>query len=196
MSKDKDVTLPSIARNGRVILRGWLASDIEHYLRWLGQGEARMSAHWYGYRTVTTPEQEKRDREWFTEQLNGDENSWLNRKAVITLPDGTPLGWVNRYGNKENPNVWIVGIGINEDAYLNRGLGTEALRLWVNHLFKVTDVHKLCLETWSFNPRMIRVAEKVGFIFEGRQREMRHWQGKWLDLMHFGILRKEWMKGR
>jgi hypothetical protein len=39
---------------------------------------------------------------------------------------------------------------------------------------------------------MARVAEKVGFVYEGRQREMRLWQGEWLDLLHFGILREEW----
>jgi RimJ/RimL family protein N-acetyltransferase len=62
----------------------------------------------------------------------------------------------------------------------------------VDYLFGISDVHKLGLDTWSFNPRMVRVAEKVGFVYEGRQREMRQWQGEWLDLMHFGILREEW----
>jgi RimJ/RimL family protein N-acetyltransferase len=75
-------------------------------------------------------------------------------------------------------------------------MGTEALELWVDHLFKISEIHKLCLDTWSFNPRMIRVAEKVGFISEGRQREMRLWQGEWLDLLHFGILRDEWSRNR
>jgi RimJ/RimL family protein N-acetyltransferase len=193
MSKDKDASLLIIARGERVILRGWLATDCESLVRWRAHGEWRLlDAPWFGYRTVTTAEQAKRDREWFMKQLNGGEDSWLNRRAVIATPDNTPLGWINRYGEKKNPHVCFVGIGICEDAFLNRGLGTEALRLWIDHLFATSDVHKLCLETWSFNPRMIRVAEKVGFMYEGRQREMRHWQGEWLDLLHFGILREEW----
>ncbi len=69
--------------------------------------------------------------------------------------------------------------------YLNRGYGTEALKLWVNHLFANSEYHKLCLDTWSFNPRMMRVAEKVGFIPEGFQRHMQFWEGEWLDFMHF-----------
>jgi len=126
------------------------------------------------------------------QQLNGGPESKLNRCVAITIADNIPFGWVSRYEQNENPNVWFVGIVIFVDAYLNRGFGTEALRLWVDHLFKVSDKHKLGLDTWSFNPRMIHVAEKVGFVFEGRQREMRHWQGEWLDLLHFGILREEW----
>jgi len=89
-----------------------------------------------------------------------------------------------------------VGIDICEDKFHNCGMGTEALELWVDYLFGISEIHKLCLDTWSFNPRMIRVAEKVGFISEGRQCEMRLWQGEWLDLHHFGILRDEWSRNR
>lgn len=192
MSKDKDVTLHIIARGERVILRGWLANDCDHFVRWLAHGEWRLfDAPWEEFRTAMTAEDEKRNREWFMQQLKGGDESWLNKRAVIATPDNTPLGWISRYGEKENPHVCFVGIDICEDAFLNRGLGTEALRLWVDYLFAISDVHKLGLDTWSFNPRMIRVAEKVGFVYEGRQRDMRYWQGEWLDLLHFGILREE-----
>lgn len=193
MSEDEGLALDIIAAGELVVLRGWLASDIEPYLRWRTQGEWRLlDAPWYGYKTSLTAEDESRTREWFVQQLNGGDESWLNRRAVIATPDNTPLGWVSRYGEKKNPHVWFVGIAICQDTYLNRGLGTEALRLWADYLFAVSDVHKLGLDTWSLNPRMTRVAEKVGFVYEGRQREMRQWQGEWLDLLHFGILREEW----
>ena len=112
------------------------------------------------------------------------------KMAVIATLENKPLGWVNRYG-KDNPLIWFVGIDICEDDYLNRGYGTEALKLWINYLFANSEYHKLCLDTWSFNPRMARVAEKIGFIFEGCQREMQFWQGEWLNLMHYGMLREE-----
>jgi len=150
----------------------------------MAQGEWRLfDAPWEGG---------NRDREWFVQQFGRKDPSWLSVRAVIATPEGIPLGWVSRYGEQDNPSVCYVGIDICEDAYLNRGLGTEALRLWINHLFSTSDVHKLALETWSFNPRMIRVAEKAGFVCEGRQREVRQWQGQWLDLVLFGILREEW----
>ena len=193
MSEEKALDLRIIASSDRIILRGWLAQDVEYYLRWLIQGEWRLlDAPWFGYKTSMTIEDEKRTRKWFANQLNGDPESWLNKRSVIATPDSTPLGWVSRYSKKNHPNVWFVGISICEDTYLNRGLGTESLRLWINHLFTVSDVHKLGLETWSFNPRMIRSAEKVGFVCEGRLREVRQWQGEWLDLIQFGLLREEW----
>jgi tRNA (cmo5U34)-methyltransferase len=195
MSKDKDVGLHIIAHGYLTILRGWLASDIDPFIRWLTQGEWRLlDAPWEGFRSASTAEEEKRDREWFMKQLNGGDKSWFDNRAVIATPNNIPLGWVNRYGEKDNPHVCFVGIDICEDAYLNRGLGTEALQLWVDHIFSTSDVHKIGLETWSFNPRMIRVAEKAGFVCKGRQREIRQWQGEWLDLVQFGILREEWQE--
>jgi RimJ/RimL family protein N-acetyltransferase len=129
-------------------------------------------------------------------EFNGDSESYLNRRAVITTLDNIPIGDVSRYSDKQNHYFWYVGIGICEDDYLNRGFGTEALRLWIDYLFTISDKHKLCLETWSFNPRMIRAAEKAGFVLEGRQREMRLWQDEWIDFMLFGILREEWQGNR
>jgi RimJ/RimL family protein N-acetyltransferase len=197
MSKDEDRAQPIVARGQRVLLRPWLASDVDPFVRWLGHGEwRRFDAPWAEFRLAKTAEDDERNREWFLQQLDKGEMSWLGGRAVIATPDTTPLGWVSRYGQKSNPQVRFVGIDICEDAFLNRGLGTEALTLWVDHLFAATDVHKLCLDTWSLNPRMIRVAEKVGFVYEGLQRQMRHWQGEWLDLLHFGMLREEWQRRR
>ena len=193
MPKDKGLASHIIASSDLVMLRRWLASDMDHYVRWWTQGEwLLLNAPWEGDETSMTGEEDRRTREWFVQQLNGGDQTWLNRRAAIAAPDNTPLGWVSRYGEKDNPQVRYVGIDVCEDAYLNRGLGTEALRLWVDYLFATSDVHRLGLETWSFNPRMIRVAEKVGLVYEGRQREVRLWQGEWLDLVLFGILREEW----
>ena len=79
-----------------------------------------------------------------------------------------------------------------QGGYLNQGVGTEALGLWVDYLFSISDVHRIGLDTWSFSERMMRVAEKLGFVREGAERELVQWQGEWLDLVHFGMLRREW----
>jgi RimJ/RimL family protein N-acetyltransferase len=57
-------------------------------------------------------------------------------------------------------------------------------------------VHRIGLDTWSFNPRMMRVAEKLGFVYEGAERELMAWQGERLDFVHYGLLRREWAERR
>jgi len=116
------------------------------------------------------------------------------KSAFIANKHNKPIGWVNRYSHKNSPDAWLVGIDICEDDYLNQGYGTIALMLWADYLFRNSTFHRIGLETWSFNNRMIEVAKKAGFTLEGTQREIRKWKGKWLDLLNFGLLREEWGK--
>ena len=167
-----------------------MVTDRDHYMRWQTQGEWRsLDAPW-----AQSGTQEKKAKERVKKQTNLPDDTLPQKMAIIATLENKPLGWVNRYAGKNSPLVWFVGIDICEDDYLNRGYGTEALKLWVDHLFVNSEYHKLGLDTWSFNPRMVRVAEKAGFLFEGRQREMQFWQSEWLDLLHFGMLREEWKK--
>jgi RimJ/RimL family protein N-acetyltransferase len=79
---------------------------------------------------------------------------------------------------------------------LNKGHGTEALRLWVDYLFLNSEIHRLGFDTYSFNVRMVHVGEKLGFALEGTEREVIYWLDAWLDRLHFGLLRSEWASAR
>jgi RimJ/RimL family protein N-acetyltransferase len=182
-----------MASGKRVILRDRLPSDVDSYLLWQTHGEWRLyDAPWESEDVPRTAEEEEAFRERFLDKCQR-ELSVPRRRATIATLEGVPLGWVNRYGDKDFP-AYRVGIDVCEDAYLNQGLGTEALELWVGYLFANSDVHRIGLDTWSFSGRMMRVAEKVGFVLEGAERELMLWQGERLDLVHFGMLREEWRK--
>lgn len=202
MFEDNNQAYELIAKGELVMLRTLVETDIHHYMRWQTQGEWRLlDAPWEHNKT-----EEKKAKERSKKQINTQDDSAPKnqasikddtvpkKRAVIATLENQPLGWVNRYSSKNSQIVWYVGISIAEDAYLNRGYGTEALKLWINHLFANSEYHKLCLDTWSFNPRMMKVAENLGFIPEGYQRQMQYWDGVWLDLMHYGMLRAEWEK--
>jgi RimJ/RimL family protein N-acetyltransferase len=181
-----------IASGERIILRDRLPSDVESYLRWQTSGEWRLyDAPWEDAHVPTTAEEEEAFRARFLEKCQQELPVVRKRATIITL-EGKPLGWVNRYGDESFPEAYRVGIDVCEDAYLNQGIGTEALGLWIGYLFSNSDIHRIGLDTWSFNGRMMRVAEKLGFVREGAERELIQWQGEWLDRVHFGMLRREW----
>lgn len=187
-------THPTLGTGKRVLLRDRLSTDVDAFLRWQIQGQWRLfDAPWEGVRTTYTEAEETQCRQRFLEGLAEVPPS-PRKSAVIALLDGKPLGWVSRYGEERSPATWMVGIDICEDDQLEQGLGTEALRLWVDYLFGNSTIHRIGLDTWPFNPRMMHVAEKLGFTPEGSQREVLQWQGEWLDLVHFGMLREEWEK--
>lgn len=183
----KDRKTYVIASGKTVILRDRLPSDASSWVHWMTHGEWReYDAPWEGTDGIARK---------FLESCV--KNVPLPRNyAMICTKENKPLGWVNRYSDKRFLDVWSVGINICEDEYLNKGIGTEALGLWIGYLFSNSDIHRIALATYSFNKRMMRVAEKLGFVFEGVNREIIKWQDKWLDRVHFGMLRKEWEKRR
>ena len=188
MSQEMDLGYQIIAKGELVMLRTHIETDRPHYQRWQTEGEWRsLDAPWE--RNKVKKNQKQGDQQ---KKSPIKEEAGPNRMSVIATVENKPIGWVNRYSFRDHPLIWFVGISICEDDFLNRGYGTEALTLWVDYLFENSDYHKLCLDTWSFNPRMMKVAEKIGFIFEGCQREMQFWEGEWLDFIHYGILREEW----
>jgi len=183
-----------IASGDNLVLRDRLQSDVDTFIRWQTHGEWRLfDAPWEGVQTLLSAKQEANLRTQFLESC-AEELPSPRKTAIIAGKDNLPLGWVNRYGEDRMPDTWMVGISIVFADALNKSLGTEALGLWVDYLFANSTVHRIGLDTWSLNPRMSRVAEKLDFIPEGVQREVLQWDGQWLDFIHFGILRSEWEK--
>ena len=73
----------------------------------------------------------------------------------------------------------------------DRGLGTEATRLIVQHAFRTTPLHRIELEVFAFNPRAQHVYEGSGFILEGIRRDAHKFDGRYVDAIIMSILRPE-----
>lgn len=76
----------------------------------------------------------------------------------------------------------------------NRGIGTEATQLIVDHVFDEIDdppVNRISLEVYDFNPRGLAVYEKVGFLPEGVLRDALYWQGEFHDAIVMSTLRRD-----
>lgn len=181
-----------IASGNTIVLRDRIPSDADRFVYWQTHGEWRLfDAPWEGEHTILTEEQEINIRNEFLE-LCSEELPYPRQSVIIATKEDQPIGWINRHGEKRSPDTWNIGIDICEDSMLHKGFGTESLTLWVDYLFTNSTVHRIGLNTWSFNPRMQHVAEKAGFTAESIQREVIKWDGQWRDLVHFGILRPEW----
>jgi len=184
-----------LAIGEQIILRDVILSDIDRYVYWQTHGEWReYDAPWEGYRDTLPPENEKNIRSYFLELIESEKPSPRIGCMIVHKDDDRLIGSVTRYGDKRFSDVFYLGINICEDEYLNNGLGTEALKLWINYLFENSSVHKIECHTWSLNPRMMHVNEKLQFKLEGRERELIQWQGEWQDRMRYGMLRQEWEK--
>lgn len=117
-------------------------------------------------------------------------------RMVIETRAGTPIGTVTRYWADERTGWLEVGIGIYEARYWGKGYGTEALAMWIDHLFETTDLRRIGLRTWSGHRRMVRLARRLGFSREATFREACVVGGRAYDRLAFGLLRREWRSSR
>ena len=175
-----------------VLLRDFEPSDLDVYISWMVNDGIwkRYDAPW-----EEQPEWNEQTRQMYADRFTGycSDRSVPRRRVGIVVKDGCRLiGWVNRYAVDLHPDACMVGLDICVDGVLGRGYGSEALVLWVDHLFSQSEFHRIGLATYSFNVAMQRVAEKSGFTLEGREREIRFWDGEWIDRLTYGLLREEW----
>lgn len=175
-------------RGERVVLRDPRPEDVEARLRWTTVEVAWQDwdAPWYG-KSVTSPERVHEARRAISEDIRKrvpKNRLWVERIG------GPLLGWVNSYHHDENDRSIWVGINIAESAFWCQGLGTEALRLWIGYLFESLDLRRVRLGTWSGNHRMVRCAEKCGFVLVERRRGVREVRGQRYDGLEFELTRQ------
>ena len=75
------------------------------------------------------------------------------------------------------------------------GIGTQAQRLLMDHLFTTTSTHRACANTEAANRAEQRALEKCGFRREGVLRSAGFRGGAWRDLVIYALLRDEWTPG-
>jgi ribosomal-protein-alanine N-acetyltransferase len=94
------------------------------------------------------------------------------------------INWVNR-----NANLFAE---IGEKEYWGKGIAVEAAELMMKYGFTELNLHKIHASIYNPNQRSLRVSEKLGFKKEGVQKEHIYFEGKYIDIHKFSILRKEW----
>lgn len=130
-------------------------------------------------------------REWLEKELEKEQTFMF---AIRTIPEERIIGDVELDGIQwSHGDAWM-GIGLGEREYWGRGYGTDAIRILIRYAFTELNLSRLTLDTFEYNPRAIRVYEKVGFVLEGRERSMILREGRRWDVLYYGILRTEWMK--
>lgn len=141
------------------------------------------------YVPYTHPTFEQFHKVLFTRLLAGE-------TALAIAYHGRVVGTVS-FDWECEPTRWLdVGIAIFDSSVWSKGVGREALCLWVNHIFSTQQVERVGMRTWSGNPRMIASAQKCGFAVEGVLRKVRYHNGIYHDEVHLGITREEWQPAK
>lgn len=92
------------------------------------------------------------------------------------------IKWYNR---KAEISIFIF------DDYQKKGFGKSALRLMMDYVFNTMNFHRLEAEVMAFNEEGKHIFEEAGFILEGSLREAKYLNGRYYDILRYGLLRRE-----
>lgn len=181
-----------------IVLRDMLESDIEDYVRWFttetewmntdapwekeDSDEETERAGWREYYEAVKDMPEKAIRWKFEIEHNGRHIGWVSSYMI-----DEHFEWIAFDSIREGQTVHrAIGIDICESDAWNKGIGTNALRAFIQYYFR-NGFDTLYTQTWSGNTRMVRCAEKLGFVECDRRPGLREVDGKKYDALTFRL---------
>ncbi len=173
----------------RVLLRPLVAADADHLWHDLHDPEANRLTG-----THATFTRERID-EWCATRVHQADRLDL---AVVDRATGDWAGEVAINEVDADNRSCSFRIALSP-SWRDKGFGTEATRLLVDHVFDTIDeptIHRIGLEVFDFNPRARAVYERVGFRQEGVLRDALWWDGDFHDTIVMSILRTDREGGR
>ncbi len=170
----------------RLTFRPIEEGDLPDLMRWLADPEV---IEFYGDAPATI--EAARD-----DYLEADVNPvW----RFVIEEDGRGVGEI-QYGHDYpgDDYAWKAGIDIfiGEPDARDRGVGTEAIRTMLQHLFEVQSLHLVTIDPEVANARGIRAYEKAGFRLDGVLRHHAFEHGEYVDTHFMSILEDEWPAAR
>lgn len=125
-----------------------------------------------------------------------DHENWLENKVFKGLvhqfiicrnEDDKPLGsaYLQNFAEESRRAEW--GIYLGEEQAYGKGVGTEAGNLILDYAFNTLGLHKVVSRVLARNKASARMSEKVGSIQEAYLRDELFLDGRFEDLILFGI---------
>lgn len=112
--------------------------------------------------------------------------------SIRTLDDDTLIGNCSLFDVNHKDRRAELGIVIGEKDYWGRGYGSDAMRVLLRVGFDELNLHRVELLVYDFNVRGVRAYEKLGFVEEGRRRDVVWREGEYHDMILMSILEDEW----
>jgi RimJ/RimL family protein N-acetyltransferase len=111
--------------------------------------------------------------------------------SIIDLQTERPIGRCMLFNVDKVDRKAMLGIGIGEKTYWNKGYGQDATKLLLDYGFNLLNLNNIILGVYSYNKRAINCYKKIGFKEIGRRRKSKIIGGKFFDEVLMDILAEE-----
>jgi diamine N-acetyltransferase len=170
----------------RIRLRAIEREDLPRFVAWLNDPEVRRNLQ------IFQPLSLAQEEEWFKGILQRQ----LEEQPLvieIKIADGwQAVGDVGLFAIRIADRAAEIGIFIGEKTFWDQGYGAEVMSLMLKFGFKELNLNRIFLRVYETNLRGIRSYEKAGFKLEGRLRQDRFMDGKYIDVLLMSVLRSDW----
>lgn len=114
--------------------------------------------------------------------------------AIVLKGDDKLIGTISlrKIENDSNLDIRSLSAVINPN-YWGNGYAPEAIKELVKFAFETENVHKILGGHYSFNNQSSSINKKLGFVYEGRQREVYLYKGKLVDAVEYSLLLKDYI---
>jgi RimJ/RimL family protein N-acetyltransferase len=126
-----------------------------------------------------------------TEQINEAIRRQAHAFSIIDLASDELIGRCALFDIDPINRGAMLGIGIGEKAFWNKGYGQEATRLLLDYGFNLLNLNNIMLGVLAYNARAIHCYQKVGSHEIGHCRQARIINGQKYDLIFMDILAEE-----
>lgn len=178
----------SIWRGKLVRLRAVSVADWEPF--WVDQfdSEAARASH-----QVPFPRSPEATRKWLEEHALREpaDDSMI---FAIETHDGELVGTINTVSCDRRNGTFRYGIGIFR-RHWRRGYARDAIRIVLRYFFDELGYQKVSAEVYEFNAASIALHESLGFQREGRLRRLLYTEGRYHDVLWYGLTREEFAGG-
>ena len=165
----------------QVYLRPITAADTDMVLGWRNSDNVREN---FIYRKPIT-KQEHLD--WLHNKV---EIGLVHQFVVCSLADDKPQGCVYLQHFEEENNKAESGIFLGDSMARGKGIGTEAVRLFVRYGFEQLGLHKIIARVLAYNEPSLRLHIRAGYEQEAYFREDVRINGNYEDVVLFGIIHR------
>jgi [ribosomal protein S5]-alanine N-acetyltransferase len=173
-----------IIRTERLLLREFVEDDWRAVLAY--QRDPRYLRYYEG-----TDRTEADARAFVQRFLDYQQESPRSKIQLAITFDGHLVGNVGL--RRAAPDARLADIGYEvAPEFWGRGYATEAARAMLALGFGELGLHRVTAHCLAENSASGRVLEKLGMRQEGRLREHECINGRWWDVLLFGILAHEW----
>lgn len=113
--------------------------------------------------------------------------------AVIDTQSDRCIGHVGLYRVDLRSRKGEFAILIGSSEHQGKGYGEKITRFIIGYGFEAMNLRRITLTVLATNTRALALYEKLGFVREGTAREDEWRHGSYVDVIHMGLLRNEWL---